>query len=267
MCGSVGSALELYAPFRVGMSRTLPSVLVLALDTSSAACVAAVVEHAEGHAGRRERVLAQRSVVAGRRHGELLAPLLSSVLADAGQQVRDVDAVAVGVGPGPFTGLRVGVVTATALGQALRVPVHGVCSLDAIGAALPGRVAVAGDARRREVYWAAYEDGKRVAGPAVDRPQVLLELGVDRVVGAGATMYAEVLSGLADPTGPQYPSPVLVAHLALGTAGTAGTAGAAGAEGLPGTAGPDRLSPAPPIPLYLRRPDAVLPGPAKRVTA
>jgi len=84
---------------------------------------------------------------------------------------------------------------------------------------------------------------------------------VDRVVGAGATMYAEVLSGLADPTGPQYPSPVLVAHLALGTAG------AAGAEGLPGTAGPDRLSPAPPIPLYLRRPDAVLPGPAKRVTA
>ncbi|MGZ6869682.1 MAG: tRNA (adenosine(37)-N6)-threonylcarbamoyltransferase complex dimerization subunit type 1 TsaB [Frankiaceae bacterium] len=243
------------------MSRTLPSVLVLALDTSSAACVAAVVEHAEGHAGSRECVLAQRSVVAGRRHGELLAPLLSSVLADAGQQVRDVDAVAVGVGPGPFTGLRVGVVTATALGQALRVPVHGVCSLDAIGAALPGRVAVAGDARRREVYWAVYEDGKRVAGPAVDRPQVLLELGVDRVVGAGATLYAEVLLGLADPTGPQYPSPVLVAHLALGTAD------AAGAAGLPGIAGPTRLSSAPPIPLYLRRPDAVLPGPAKRVTA
>jgi tRNA threonylcarbamoyl adenosine modification protein YeaZ len=142
----------------------------------------------------------------------------------------------------------VGVVTATALGQALGVPVRGVCSLDAIGATLPGRVAVATDARRREVYWAVYDDGTRVAGPAVDRPQVLVELGVDRIVGVGAALHADALQGLADPAGPQYPSAVVVARLAFG----------------PGGAG---LGSDPPAPLYLRRPDAVLPGPTKRVSA
>ena len=221
-------------------------MLVLALDTSSAACAAALVEYV----GSCERPLAQRSVVDARRHGELLAPLLAEVLAAAGRRIRDVEAVAVGAGPGPFTGLRVGVVTATALAQALDVPVRGVCSLDAIGAGLPGRVAVAADARRREVYWAVYADGTRVAGPAVGRPQVLVELGVDRVVGAGAALYAHALQGLADPAGAQYPPAVVVARLAFGPGGPAGAVGSD-----------------PPVPLYLRRPDAVLPVPAKRVTA
>lgn len=220
-------------------------MLVLALDTSSAACAAALVDYVQGN----ERVLARRSVVDARRHGELLAPLLGRVLTDGGRRMPGVRAVAVGVGPGPFTGLRVGVVTAIALGQALGVPVRGVCSLDAIGAGLPGRVAVAADARRREVFWAVYAHGARVAGPAVDRPQVLVELGVDRVVGTGAVLYTDVLAGLADPAGPRYPSAVALARLAFGPDRDAAAAG----------------SPSPPLPLYLRRPDAVPAGPAKRV--
>ena len=73
----------------------------------------------------------------------------------------------VGCGPGPFTGLRVGMATAAAYGHALGVPVFGVCSLDAIGGQTAGEVLVVTDARRREVYWARYADGVRVDGPGV----------------------------------------------------------------------------------------------------
>ncbi len=82
-----------------------------------------------------------------------------------------VDAIVCGTGPGPFTGLRVGMVTAAALGHALNRPVHGVCTLDAIAHdARPRPLLVVTDARRREVYWAAYDaDGHRVRGPRSPR--------------------------------------------------------------------------------------------------
>lgn len=93
-----------------------------------------------------------------RAHGELLTPHLMEVLAEAGHGLADVDAIVVGSGPGPFTGLRVGMVTAAALGHACDVPVHPVCGLDAIAVQVPARapLLVATDARRKEVYWAAY---------------------------------------------------------------------------------------------------------------
>ena len=84
--------------------------------------------------------------------------------------MADLDAVVVGCGPGPFTGLRVGMATAAAYGHALGIPVYGVCSLDAIGVDTAGDVLVVTDARRREVYWARYRDGVRVDGPAVNAP-------------------------------------------------------------------------------------------------
>jgi hypothetical protein len=90
-----------------------------------------------------------------------------AVAAEAGLTLAEVDAVVVGCGPGPFTGLRVGMATAAAFGHALEVPVHGVCSLDAIGNQTSGEVLVVTDARRREVYWARYRDGVRVDGPDV----------------------------------------------------------------------------------------------------
>ena len=101
--------------------------VILAMDTATPAVTAGVVR-LEG-----VEVLAERVTVDARAHAEQLTPNVLAALADAGLTVNDLDAVVVGCGPGPFTGLRVGMATAAAYGHALGVPVHGVCSLDAIG--------------------------------------------------------------------------------------------------------------------------------------
>jgi tRNA threonylcarbamoyl adenosine modification protein YeaZ len=146
--------------------------------------------------------------------------------------------VVVGLGPGPFTGLRVGVVTAAALGDARGVPVVGVCSLDAIG---EGARTVVTDARRREVYWSAYDaDGVRVTGPAVDKPADLDVVGP--VVGDVA--FAEQLGAAVTPA-------------EVTTAGLLRAAAPLLAD--PASAGPL-------VPLYLRRPDATPPTSIKAVT-
>ncbi|GLZ42079.1 tRNA (adenosine(37)-N6)-threonylcarbamoyltransferase complex dimerization subunit type 1 TsaB [Actinokineospora sp. NBRC 105648] len=216
-------------------------MLVLAVDTATPAVTAGVVELVDGSA----RLLAARVTVDARAHGELLSPHLRDALAAAGRTLAQVDAVVCGVGPGPFTGLRAGMVTAAALGHSLDRPVYPVCSLDAIAAdaaADPpgGPLLVVTDARRREVYWAAYAaDGSRVAGPSVTPPAEVpvAELGVTRV--AGARVFDFGLPAV----GPEHPSPLgLVAAADL-------------------TAEPGPLTP-----LYLRRPDAVEPGARKRVS-
>lgn len=175
-------------------------------------------------------------------HGELLAPAIARVLSDAGAVMRDVTDVAVGVGPGPFTGLRVGVVTALTLGASLGVPTHGVCSLDVLAAeaGVDGPFLVATDARRKEVYWALYDGGSRIEGPAVDRPDALAALhpGVP-VFGRGAQLYADVLQGRQGPLDPS--ADVLAAGVAAGT-----------------------FAELPLEPLYLRRPDVAEPTTLKR---
>ncbi|WP_426562997.1 tRNA (adenosine(37)-N6)-threonylcarbamoyltransferase complex dimerization subunit type 1 TsaB [Angustibacter sp. McL0619] len=194
-------------------------MLLLALDTSTPAVTVAL------HDG--DTVVAQSLSVDARRHGELLAPGIQAVLSEAGACARDLTDVAVGTGPGPFTGLRVGLVTARTMGDALGVPVHGVCSLDALAvrAAEDGAVGddpflVATDARRREVYWAAYEsvpDGavgttpRRVHGPDVSRPD---DVPVDgrAVVGRGADLYPDSL-GIS--VGPIDPSAAALAGLVV----------------------------------------------------
>jgi len=208
-------------------------VLVVVLDTSTPAVTAALVD-LDG-----PRVRAERRTVDARAHGELLAPSVAAVLAEDGVRPRDLAAVVAGLGPGPFTGLRVGLVTAAALSQALSIPAYGVCSLDGIGAIVPGRVLVATDARRKEVYWAVYHDGARVDGPAVSRPGDFGGVDVDAAVGDGALRYAEELPWPVRPE-PRYPSSAALAELAAPRI-------AAGAAGEPLT------------PLYLRRPDAVEP--------
>src|SRR6478752_10630257 len=138
-------------------------------------------------------VIASSGQVDARRHGELLLPAVDRVLADAGTKLDAVTDVVVGVGPGPYTGLRVGLVTAATFGSALSVPVHGLCTLDGLAYAagqegLDGPFAVATDARRKEVYWARYEDSRtRIGEPAVDRPADIAEQveGLP-AVGAGA---------------------------------------------------------------------------------
>ncbi|ETB18669.1 hypothetical protein O983_24270, partial [Mycobacterium avium 09-5983] len=140
------------------------SPLVLALDTSTPAVTAGIV--------RRDdlSVLAQRITVDARAHAERLTPNVLAALRDSGLNMTDLAAVVVGCGPGPFTGLRAGMATAAAYGHALGIPVHGVCSLDAIGGQTTGDTLVVTGARRREVYWARYRDGVRTDGPAVAAP-------------------------------------------------------------------------------------------------
>jgi tRNA threonylcarbamoyl adenosine modification protein YeaZ len=221
-------------------------VLVLALDTATPAVTAGVVEVAPDRTGA-TATRAVRVTRDARKHGELLMPEALAACAEAGIGLADIDAVVVGTGPGPFTGLRVGMVTAAALGDALDVPVHGVCSLDAIAAEAAdagGPLLVVTDARRREVYWAAYSGGVRLTGPHVEAPAALVsripELGA--VASAGACAAGTGLRVVA----PEAPGPT-------GLVACAVDALRAG------------VRPGPLEPLYLRRPDAVAPGPRKPV--
>lgn len=213
-------------------------MLTLALDTATSAIGVAVL---------REGAEPVRAVeVDARRHTELLAPLVTRALAEAGAGVRDLDAIVVGTGPGPFTGLRVGLVTAVTTGYALGVPVHGVCSLDALAAqALDGtdaaEVLVATDARRREVYWARYRRGatggvEAVTAPAVSAPAELPDdVRALPTAGRGPVLYPELF-----PAGVEGVLDVDPAWL-----GRVGLARVAAGE------------PTPVEPLYLRRPDAL----------
>ena len=118
-------------------------------------------------------------VVDTRAHGETLIPLVQRVCASVGITMTEIDAYAVGMGPGPFTGLRVGIVTARTLAAVAGRPLHGVCSLDVIAAQwqdAPDEFVVASDARRKEFYWALYRDGIRVGEPRVSAPEVIPDL-------------------------------------------------------------------------------------------
>jgi tRNA threonylcarbamoyl adenosine modification protein YeaZ len=222
-------------------TRTLEDVIVLAIDTATPAVTAGVVRLAA--AG--PEVLAARVTVDARAHGELLTPHITAALAQAELGLDQLDAIVCGTGPGPFTGLRVGMVTAASLGDALGVPVHGVCTLDAIAAEAPATesLLVVTDARRREVYWAHYRHGRRTAGPDVVAPADLPDVGATAAAGQGARIYADVI-GLPV-IEPAYPSPAGLV---------------AAAQGLDNAPPPFR-------PLYLRRPDAVEPGARKKVSA
>ena len=217
---------------------------LLALDTSSAAITAAV------HDGT--SVVAESTELGAQSHGELLAPTIDRVLRDGGVPVSDLTLVVVGVGPGPFTGLRVGIVTARVMAEALGIPAYGVCSLDALAAeavatgGVDGPFTVATDARRKEVYVAAYDaQGSRIGEPTVVRPaDVDPGAAGGPVVGAGAWLYPDVFT---DPREPRLVSAGWLATYAVGRL-------AAGKALLDTT------------PLYLRRPDAVASAGRKRVT-
>ena len=217
-------------------------MLILALDTATEAVGAAVLDTAA------DAVLGQAGFLGPAAHGEQLTPLVAQALQLAGVAPRDLDALVVDRGPGPFTGLRVGLVHAAVMGWALGIPVHGVCTLDVLAAqaraeGVTGPFLVATDARRREVYWARY-DG---AGIRVDGPHVGAAGGLpDRMlpaVGCGAARYREDMPGHR---GPLHPDPATLARI-----------------------GADLLAagvPADVTPMYLRRPDAIAGAARKRVT-
>ncbi|QBS43033.1 tRNA (adenosine(37)-N6)-threonylcarbamoyltransferase complex dimerization subunit type 1 TsaB [Nocardia sp. CS682] len=219
-------------------------MLVLSVDTATPAVTAGLVELEQAAPGAavpaKARTLASRVRVDPRAHAEVLTPQILECLTEADRSRADLDAIVVGIGPGPFTGLRVGMATAAAFGDALGLPVYGVCSLDAIAAdavadLTPGsELLVVTDARRREVYWARYRDGVRVAGPDVAKPSDV-DMAQATVV-AGSASHVDF-----------FDLPVLPVE----TPSPAGLAQAGAADVLA------RAVPAALVPLYLRRPDAV----------
>jgi tRNA threonylcarbamoyl adenosine modification protein YeaZ len=208
-------------------------VRVLAVDTASARSLAGVAVLENGAVVE----VHERSALDGKRHGELLAPLVADAVDAAGLAMTDLDAVVVGAGPGPFTGLRVGIVTAAVTADLLGIPVYGVGSLDAIAAVVEARpLVVATDARRREVYWARFEADGTGTGPQVGRPADLDTAGAV-VTGAGAALYPDLLG---PSVGVDHPTTVGLVQCAL--------------DRLVQGATTETVEP-----LYLRRPDAVVP--------
>ena len=212
--------------------------MLLAFDTATPFVTVAL------HDG--DDVVAELRSERSMKHGEQLAPLVEQALAEAGLVRQDLTAIAVGVGPGPFTGLRVGLVTARTLALVLEIPVYGVCSLDvlAVEAVDTGTVyadfLVATDARRKEVYLASYDlDGARLEGPVVARPG---DVASDApVVGEGAVLYPEAFPHAI---APRLPSAGWLAR----------------------TVAEERAELLDPEPLYLRRPDAVVNAQRKPVS-
>ncbi|MER7838894.1 tRNA (adenosine(37)-N6)-threonylcarbamoyltransferase complex dimerization subunit type 1 TsaB [Streptomyces sp. NPDC096040] len=216
-------------------------MLLLALDTATPAVTVAL------HDG--EAVIASSSQVDARRHGELLLPAVDRVLTETGVKLDAVTGIVVGVGPGPYTGLRVGLMTADTFGLALGVPVHGLCTLDGLAYAADvekGPFVVATDARRKEVYWATYADSRtRLTDPAVDRPDDIAEqvAGLP-AVGAGALLYPGTFPVAHEPE-----------HISAAALASLAAERLAAGEELPA-----------PRPMYLRRPDAQVPKNYKVVT-
>jgi tRNA threonylcarbamoyladenosine biosynthesis protein TsaB len=212
--------------------------VLLAFDTATPLVTVAL------HDG--DRVVVEHSSAQPMKHGEHLAPLIARALEDAGIVRQDLTAIAVGVGPGPFTGLRVGIVTARTLGFVLDLPVYGVCSLDAVAleavgtGAATGSFLVATDARRKEVYLASYDaDGARLEGPVVTRPADVATSA--EVAGAGPGLYPEAFPHAI---APDRPSAGWMAH----------------------GVSAELVELLDPEPLYLRRPDAVAGAPRKPVS-
>jgi len=129
----------------------------LAIDTATSRTIVAMIDG--------DKVLFESFHEGATDHGKAITQLVS----DALQVCPKPEQVVVGIGPGPFTGLRVGITFAHTFALARQIPVIGVCSLDAI-AIDQNEYTVAIDARRKEIYWARYKDGQRISGPSVNKP-------------------------------------------------------------------------------------------------
>ena len=209
-----------------------PSGLVLGIDTSTTVNVGLA---------RDGEVIGQATVPDRMAHVEQLTPLVRQVLGTAGLTLDDLDHLVVGLGPGPFTGLRVGIATARVLASVHGIPLRGVCSLDVFAVEYArerpaDEFLVTTDARRKEVYWGRYRsDGHRIDGPRVSSPDEVPRLPA---VGPGADLYSERLEAVL---GPRVLDPGVLAAVGLDLP-DAGTQ-----------------------PLYLRRPDAATPTRRKSV--
>jgi len=221
-------------------------MLILAIDTSAVASAALVSDASP------ESVVGSFATEDTRSHAEVLAPGIAQLLRDAGLRGPDIDAIVTGVGPGPFTGLRSGIVTARSLAFVWQKPLHGLMSLDAVALEVAesteaaAEFIVATDARRKEVYWARYALENGQLPELADGPHVGAATGLPDlpVYGAGAGLYRGVLRAVAG-FEERQPEALSLGQFALARL-------AAGEQLLDST------------PLYLRESDAQVPGPRKR---
>ncbi len=139
----------------------------LAIDTATSRTIVGILDDSE--------VLFEGFHDGATEHGFAITELVANAL----EICPNPDQVVVGMGPGPFTGLRVGITFAHTFALAREIPVIGVCSLDAI-AVDQREYTVAIDARRKEIYWASYKDGKRIAGPEVSKPAEIENFIIDQ---------------------------------------------------------------------------------------
>ena len=228
-------------------------MLILGIDTATALTTVAL-----SRGGAQPIASAEHLDV--RRHAEVLPPLVRRLLDDSGVVPRDLDLIAVGVGPGPFTGLRVGVTFARAMAHALDIPVVGAMTLDVVARAHPHPegTTVVSRSRRVEVAWATYDDqARRLSGPLILSDQDYPRLGrvvgdvdgVDDVAYPSAAALCELVRDRLDqgeplPVDRSWPEDA-AAGTGDPTAAALGQLAAAGQVLLPA------------LPLYLRRPDAV----------
>ena len=209
---------------------------ILAFDCAGAQCAAALT--ADG------KVPAARSVVAERGHAQLLIPLLTDLLAEAGLAFGDVDRFAVTTGPGSFTGIRVALAAAHGLKLGTGKPIVGVTVFEAMAAAMPtvpARLLVAIDSRRAELFVQMFDaKGAALTEPAMLPPEAVADWagpGELTLTGDAARLVAPHLAGMIDNSPEDWATqvdPVIIARLAA-----------------------DRPAGPPPAPFYLRAPDAV----------
>lgn len=199
------------------MGRVLPLSICLAIDTSTSRTSVAIIDQGA--------LLWHGYKDGATSHGDALPTLVVQGLAVAPNIAR----VVVGMGPGPFTGLRVGIAFARTFALARNISLVGICSLDAIASSVRqvNDFIVATDARRKEVYWAKYLAGERVDGPKVDFPKTVAKMGLP-IFGEGAVKY-----GIGAADGDLFPD--LVSLVALSENSN------------------KRVT----EPMYLRRPDAI----------
>lgn len=209
----------------------------LSIDTSTDVCTGLAQDN---------QVVATRHVGDNHSHVELLISTITEMLAEAGISLPQIDRIGVGVGPGPFTGLRVGMTTANVLEVASGKPVKGVSSLDVIAAQwrasapAPDEFVIASDARRKELYWARYDVNGRVGQPQVTAPEAIPRLPI---AGPGVAVFEELLSARMPAYAPtQLDAGFLAAHL-------------------------DQLPDVGREPMYLREPDAKPPTARKSALA
>ena len=226
-------------------------MLTLAIDTATRTLSVALVED--------QNVLTEISEVAAQAHAERLPLLLDQLLKQTGKQRTDIELVAVGVGPGAYTGLRVGLMFATAFARALKIQLVGICSHDVIAPSNYTGLVVT-DARRKEVYLSHYETGNRLFSPIVIKPDQIVQADL-AIIGDGVEVFGDIFTtgksvqisagrlGLL--VNAAIAAGVQVAQIVPNVSPAAGD----GANALP--VGASLLLS--PLPLYLRRPDAAEP--------